>query len=96
MCLVCGEYAWSVLLVDVGFDCNGGIFLRVCDVGPFGVPVESVVVFRGENYLLHSYATLPTSLSVVMAAFFLACKEYWGRFDESFPSHAFSFFFDGN
>ena len=46
MCLVCGEYAWSVLLVDVGFDCNGGIFLRVCDVGLTGVPVGNVVVFR--------------------------------------------------
>ena len=24
---------------------------------------------------------------------FLACKEYGGMFDESFPTHAFSFFF---
>ena len=71
-------------------------FVYVCDVELTGVPVGNVIVFRGENYLLHCYATLPTSLSVVMAAFFLACKEYWGRFDESFPSHAFSFFFDGN
>ena len=44
-------------------------FVYVCDVELTGVPVGNVIVFRGENYLLHSYATLPTSLSVVMAAF---------------------------